>query len=55
MHQHIAITQNIFTAFDFSPSLEVLSIFLDLSKTFDKALHKGLIHKVNVIDRISFS
>ena len=52
IHQLIALTHNIFTAFDANPSLEVRSIFLDLSKVFDRAWHKGLIRKLksNVID-----
>ena len=33
IHQFVAITHNIFTAFDANPSLEVRDIFLDLSKT----------------------
>ena len=36
IHQLIAITHNIFTAFDANPSLEVRGIFLDLSKAFDE-------------------
>ena len=35
-HQLIAITHNIFTAFDANPSIEVRGIFLDLSKAFDR-------------------
>ena len=36
MRQLIAITHNIFGAFDANPSLEVRSVFLDLSKAFDR-------------------
>ena len=35
IHQLIAITHNIFSAFDANPSLEVHGVFLDLSKAFD--------------------
>ena len=45
----IAITHNIFTAFDANPSLEVRGIFLDLSKAFDRVWRKGLIHKLKNI------
>ena len=49
IHQLIAITCNIFTAFDANPSLEVHDIFLHLSKPFDRVWHKGLIHKLRII------
>ena len=47
IHQLMAITHNIFTAFDANPSLEVPGIFLDLFKVFDRAWHEGFIHKIN--------
>ena len=46
IHQLIAITHNIFSAFDANPSLEVRGIFLDLSKAFDRVWHDGLPHKL---------
>ena len=46
IHQLIAVTFNIFTAFDPNHSLEVRDIFLDLSKAFGIVWHKGLIHKL---------
>ena len=46
MQQFIAITQNIFCAFDANSSLEVLGVFLDLSKTFDRDWHDGLFYKL---------
>ena len=49
IHQLIAITHNIFTAFDGNPSLEVRSIFLDLSKAFDRVCHEGLIYNLKNI------
>ena len=36
----------IFEAFDCNPSPEVRSVFLDISKTFDKVWHKGLLYKL---------
>ena len=32
-----------FEAFDCNPLLEVRSVFLDMSKAFDKVWHKGLL------------
>ena len=40
------ITHEIFEAFDCNPSLEVRSVFLDISKAFDKAWHEGLLYKI---------
>ena len=41
--QLIAITYEIFEAFDCNPRLEVRSVFLDISKSFDKVWHEGLL------------
>ena len=49
IHQLIAITHTIFTAFDANLSLDLRGIFLNLSKAFDRVLHKGLIHKLKNI------
>ena len=35
-----------FEAFDCNPSLEVISVFLDISKAFDKVWDKGLLYKL---------
>ena len=44
--QLLAITHEIFEVFDYNPSLEVRSVFLDISKAFDKVWHKGLLYKL---------
>ena len=46
MYESIAITHETFEAFDCNPSLEVKSVFLDISKAFDKVWHKGLLYKL---------
>ena len=35
IHQLIAITHNIFSAFNAKPSMEIFDVFFDLSKAFD--------------------
>ena len=43
VNQLIAITHVLFGAFDCNPPLEVRSVFLDISKAFDKVWDKGLL------------
>ena len=40
------ITHEILFSFDCNPSLEVPSIFVDISKAFDKVWNEGLLHKL---------
>ena len=46
IYQLIEITHNIFSTFDYNPSLETRAVFLDVSKVFDKVWHKGLLYKL---------
>ena len=46
INQLLAITNEIFEAFDCNPSLEVRSVSLDISKAFDKVWHEGLLYKL---------
>ena len=46
INQLLFITHKIYCAFDNTASKETRAIFLDLSKTFDRVWHKGLIHKL---------
>ena len=42
----LSITHSISEAFDCNPTLEVRSIYLDISKAFDRVWHEGLIYKL---------
>ena len=46
IYQMLAITHDIFLSFDSSPSLETRGVFLDISKTFDRLWHDGLLFKL---------
>ena len=46
INQLFAVTHEILEAFDCNPSLEVRLVFLDISKTFDKVWHEGLLYKI---------
>ena len=49
VNQLLAITHKIFQAFDCNPLLEVRPVFLDISKTFDKVRHEGLLYKLKSV------
>ena len=44
VNQLLSITNEIYQSFD--DNLEVRTVFLDISKAFDKVWHKGLIYKL---------
>ena len=46
INQLPAIKHEIFEAFDCNSSLEVSSVFIDISKAFDKVWHEGLLYKL---------
>ena len=61
INQLLAITHEIFSAFDCFPPLDVRSAYLDISKASDRARHEGLVFKIrrcrirgdllNILDR----
>ena len=50
VHQPLAITNDIYKAFDTNPSLEVRSVFLDLSKAFDIVWHEEVIYELKRLE-----
>ena len=42
----LSITHEIQTAFDENPTVDVRGVFLDISKTFDRVWHDGIIFKL---------
>ena len=50
VHQQLAITHEIFEAFHCNLPLEVRSVFLDISKAFDKVWHEGFLYKLKSMD-----
>ena len=46
INQMISITHTIFQAFDCNPPLDVRSVYLDISKAFDRVWYDGLIYKL---------
>ena len=46
VNQLLSIVNSIFTAFDCNPTLDVRSVYLDISKAFDRVWHQGLVYKL---------
>ena len=46
INQLINIVHTVFVAFDCNPPLDVRSVYLDISKAFDRVWHDGLIYKL---------
>ena len=46
VNQLLVIIHEIFEAFDCNPLLEVRSVFLDISKAFDKVWYNDLLYKL---------
>ena len=47
VNQLLSIVNSIFTPFDCNPTLNVRSVYLDISKAFDSVWHQGLIYKLH--------
>ena len=47
INQLLSIVHAIFAAFDCNPPLDVRSVYLDMSKAFDRVWHEGLIFKLH--------
>ena len=45
----LSIVHNLYKGFDAYPTLEIPSVFLDMSKAFDKVWHQGLIFKLKSV------
>ena len=50
INQLLSITHEIFWSFGATPPLEVRSVFLDISKAFDKVWHERPLYKLNYIE-----
>ena len=50
INQLLAITHEIFEVFDCNPTLKIRSVFLHISKAFDKVWYEGLLFKLRSMD-----
>ena len=55
LNQLISITHDIFHLFNNSELLEVRGVFLEMSKAFEKAWHKGLLYKRETMETLEIS
>ncbi len=46
INQLISITHTIYKAFNGNPPLDVRSVYLNISKAFDRVWHEGLVYKL---------
>ena len=49
VNQLLSIVHNLYKGSDAYPTLETRGVFLDMSKTFDKVWHQGLIFKLDSV------
>ena len=50
VHQLLSITHETYKSFGANPSLEVRGVFLDISKTFNRIWHDGLLYKLKLLE-----
>ena len=46
INQGISIAHSIFIRFDCNPPLDIIPVYLDISKAFDRVLYDGLVYKL---------
>ena len=50
INQLVSITHSVYSALDCNPTLDVRSVYLDISKAFDRVWHIGLLYKLRICD-----